>query len=338
MDHSRGSYVVFGIAYGGVTTKICPLTLVASASSANAFQFFRMCAALTALRSLLRSTPTEKHAQDFLDSLHNGFPAAEIEDVSKLLEVLRPINSCRLYELMLLVAVEVIGACPNQWTNKVATMFCDTLRRRCFEVDVGTLAKLVDVCCRMCEAEAIRYLFYDCCSVLSQILLVPNQRVQESAATFTQVLCCSTLSIEAFICSGGCLSIASLLHSSSGTVLSKVLQTCHALSSDINFCQELSSCGVLPVLAVLAHRVELSTVVAGILQNIARDKSSGNVLSGSKVIESVSPLLFTSNPVAQASAIGFLLNMHEGSAQSRQALISALKSTVLEQCIVDSIF
>lgn len=289
------------------------------------------------LQKLLKSSVINENALlEYIKSFKmNGVPCVDAEDALCVLEALKlNWNGGVAYELVVRLAVAIFSANHVLWTKRVAVTVNEIFKKLRFHnsFDLRTQASFINFCCQLCEVEELRLEFFDCCSCLPSMLLASDDRVQEAVATMTQVLCSTSLTIEAFVCAGGCVSLTSLLHSSKESVLKKNLQTCHALSREINFCKEMSALGVIPILGLLLHRTGVASVAAGILQNVAREKSSLSVLDSSRIVESVSPLLFTSDPVAQASAVGFLLNLHSGSTESRRALIAALTSSVLQQC------
>jgi hypothetical protein len=286
----------------------------------------------TRLRNVLNS---ESVLREYLISIEvSGVPKLDVDEEVCLLDSLKSnCSRAELYELTIRLAIETFSINRHHWSKRVASSFNEIFKKiRLYSFEARTQANIVGFCCQLCGVEELRHEFFDCCAHLPNMLLGANDQVQEAAITMTQVLCSSSLTVEAFMCSGGCVALTSLLHSPKGPILRKVLQACHALSRELNFCQEMNALGAIPILGLLLRRRDSSAVAAGVLQNVARERSSLSILDSSRIVESVSPLLFATDPLAQASAIGFFLNLHGGSSESRLALITVLKSSILEQC------
>lgn len=296
---------------------------------------------MSALSNVCRMLCAKTHARkDILELL--GSCAREtviVEDVSMLLSALRASQQDPdMFEHLIPVAVKALKDSPQLWTTYVASCFCEIVKRlHPPDLKPVVTAQLISFCCQLCGIGALRMLFFDCCPHLPKLLRHEDHQVQEASSTFVQVLCCGSIEIESFLCSGGCEALSSLLHSPKPTVITKSLQSCHALSRDINFCRELCECGVVPVLTLLTGCLYSGTVAAGILQNVAREKSSYDVLESSEAVESVTALLLDGDPSSQAAALGFLLNLHNGSDESRRALVEVLKSAIVEQCVAECV-
>lgn len=167
------------------------------------------------------------------------------------------------------------------------------------------------------------------------------------ACSAVQVLCSgSSLSMECLLCSGGVQSLCALLYSPYEKAVRQCLNALHALTVDLNVCREVCALGAVPLIIFLIRNASgsgkgsesssgstLVAAAAGTLQNIGREKSSAGVLSGSGAVDGVAPLLMSSDPAVQAAAVGVLLNMHDGTPESRRALKAVLEAAIVSEAL-----
>jgi hypothetical protein len=161
--------------------------------------------------------------------------------------------------------------------------------------------------------------------------------LQAVASGCVQSLCLvSSLAREDIVNAGGISRLVALLYCADTTAV-RAIAALHCATADLNVCRAVREAGGIHPVAILL-RAEDNDIVAhaaGTLQNISRDRDSVAVVLSARVVDLMMPVLLSGNCQLQASAIGALLNLHQGDAESRNQLKATLTMTVTAAAIDD---
>ena len=233
----------------------------------------------------------------------------------------RFIDDEEVAHLLLAHFVELVDSLDSSFGHSID--MCRTLVQL-FKKQFVSLNRNLLIAIRRLAGTGNAALLFDCISLMPFVVRSTDEEIQILACDCVSSLCTSSIAVQSFLCANGLLSIASIILTTQSETVCHALHTLHTLSSDLNCAREICQIGLIPVLVSMLEEARFVCSVAGILQNIGREKSCWPVLISSGVVEHIVHLLQISSPFIQARAVGVLMNMHQGNAESRDTLRSIL--------------
>lgn len=151
------------------------------------------------------------------------------------------------------------------------------------------------------------------------------------ASAVLQTLCLRPLGRELLLQCDGVARLVALLFAPSDVVVTRAVAALHCATADLNVARAVCEAGgVQPVLSLTDGCCGGEAVrhASGALQNMSRDRETADLLSQAGAAELLLRVVGGGDASLQASAIGAVLNMHQGDDESRDVLKQALSSFV----------
>jgi hypothetical protein len=179
---------------------------------------------------------------------------------------------------------------------------------------------------------------YDAVPHTCAALALPSPELHLVGCACLQALCALPMARESVAACGGVEALLGLLFAGANdAVVERALAALHAATADLSVTRCVADHGGVHVMAVMLREAPTEQArfhATGVMQNLSRDRDISELLESADVVGCLLPVLAeTTDCETQAAAVGAILNMHQGSPETRSALRAVLSTLVAESIV-----